>query len=231
MTIPMPVAYGVEAHCFEDFRSWVIEQYKAPPLVAIREETRYSIKARDEAVRHYQDYFVDDLEILSQCPNVNKLQAYPYVNWKNMSNKTIQFHGRCEKGIRQSIPKLATIFCNATYGSIKQALTETNHLYELWNSFEEWFEKWRKRFMARVDKEIAEVLSKQQVQIGAKRKAAPVGAVANLCKVLTKTMEQQGADIRSIAKVQYAICTQNGIYIPDEFLRDVAVALEIEERL
>ena len=42
-------------------------------------------------------------------------------------------------------------------------------------------------------------------------------------------MEKQGADIKSIAKVQYAVCMQAGIYIPDEFIEDVAVALTIVE--
>ena len=54
------------------------------------------------------------------------------------------------------------------------------------------------------------------------------GGIANLLKVLTKTMEKQGADIRSIAKVQYTICRQAGILIPDEFIEDVAVVLTAE---
>lgn len=53
------------------------------------------------------------------------------------------------------------------------------------------------------------------------------GGVANLLKVLTKTMEKQGADITSIAKVQYAVCVQAGIYIPEEFIQDVAVAMDL----
>ena len=40
-------------------------------------------------------------------------------------------------------------------------------------------------------------------------------------------MEKQGSDITSIAKVQYTICVQAGIYIPDEFIRDVAVTLDM----
>ena len=53
------------------------------------------------------------------------------------------------------------------------------------------------------------------------------GGVANLLKILTKTMEKQGSNIASIAKVQYAVCVQAGIYIPDEFIRDVAVTLDM----
>lgn len=63
----------------------------------------------------------------------------------------------------------------------------------------------------------------------AKRGKSPQshGGVANLLKVLTKTMHDQGSSIYSIAKVQYAVCMQAGIFIPDEFLTDVLVANEI----
>lgn len=54
------------------------------------------------------------------------------------------------------------------------------------------------------------------------------GGVANLLKVLTRTMEKQGSDIQNIAKVQYAVCVQAGIYIPDDFIRDVAVTLDMD---
>ena len=60
--------------------------------------------------------------------------------------------------------------------------------------------------------------------MSAKKTPQSHGGVANLLKVLTKTMEKQGADI---AKVQYAIWVQAGIYIPDEFIRDVAVTLDM----
>lgn len=53
------------------------------------------------------------------------------------------------------------------------------------------------------------------------------GGVANLLKVLTKTMTAQGSSIQTIAKVQYAICIQAGIALPNEFLTDVMVAEEI----
>ena len=57
------------------------------------------------------------------------------------------------------------------------------------------------------------------------------GGVANLLKVLTKTMHEQGSSIRTIAKVQYAICTQAGIYVPDEFITDVLVVADINPDL
>lgn len=69
--------------------------------------------------------------------------------------------------------------------------------------------------------------SKKQILENGKR-ANSHGGVANLLKVLTKTMEKQGASIENIAKVQYTICMQAGIYIPDEFVEDVAISLYIE---
>ena len=57
------------------------------------------------------------------------------------------------------------------------------------------------------------------------------GGVANLLKVLTKTMQEQGADIRSIAKMQFAVCKQANIYLPEEFLTDVATTLDIEGKV
>ena len=55
------------------------------------------------------------------------------------------------------------------------------------------------------------------------------GGVANLLKILTQTMKAQGSSIRTIAKVQYAVCIQAGILIPDEFITDVLVAANIEK--
>ena len=54
------------------------------------------------------------------------------------------------------------------------------------------------------------------------------GGVANLLKLLTQTMKAQGANIKSIAKVQYTVCMQAGIYIPEEFITDVLVSANIE---
>ena len=75
-----------------------------------------------------------------------------------------------------------------------------------------------------------QALSERKEEL-AKRGKTPQshGGVANLLKVLTKTMHDQGSTILTIAKVQYAVCIQAGIYIPEEFLTDVLVAQEIVE--
>lgn len=72
--------------------------------------------------------------------------------------------------------------------------------------------------------------SKKQILENGKRPNSH-GGVANLLKVITKTMEQQGASIENIAKVQYTVCMQAGIYIPDEFIEDVAVALYVKDNM
>lgn len=53
--------------------------------------------------------------------------------------------------------------------------------------------------------------SKKQILENGKRLLSH-GGVANLLKILTKTMEKQGSSIENIAKVQYTICMQAGIY-------------------
>ena len=41
-------------------------------------------------------------------------------------------------------------------------------------------------------------------------------------------MEQIEKVCKTIAKVQYTICMQAGIYVPEEFITDVLVAANIE---
>lgn len=227
MTIPMPIAYGTEAHCYEDFRSWVIGRFGSPPMSDLRSDRRIDGHKRAKAIKHYEDYFKYDLETLCNCPYASKLQQYPYVNYESMSKKIIQFHASCERTIRGAIPRLATIFCDVTYGSVQRALETTHHINELWNAFEEWFEKWRQRMKKIAKAEIEKVMQCKNA-VGSRARTASIGGVANLLKVLTKTMEMQGADIRSIAKMQWSVCIQNGVVLPDEFLTDVATALTIE---
>ena len=119
------------------------------------------------------------------------------------------------------IGSLAEKACINRYGSVKKAILGTSTWIELWNEFEEWFDERRKMFMEKQKTEIAKINKIPKSH----------GGVANLLKVLTKTMEQQGADIRTIAKTQFLVCQQAGIYLPDEFITDVAVALEAEGEL
>lgn len=97
--------------------------------------------------------------------------------------------------------------------------TEPNEILERFNK---WFIEKREKVM----EDTALKMAKQNKKIF---KPTSHSGIASLLHVLTRTMEKQGADIRSIAKVQYAVCVQAGVYIPEEFLLDVAISLDIEK--
>lgn len=222
----VPHAYGSESHCLSDFRNWCVDVYEMPSLLCLRNDKRYTTADREKAIRHMNEYFARE-------PRNYPLEFTPYVfiNEKTRYSKGVRTRYKCEKYMHEHIGDLAEHACIAKYGNVKRAILETSTWIELWNDFEDWFEEKRKRFMVKMDDQIAEIMSKKEVVTGKSRKPAPVGAVANLCKELRRTMELQGADITSIAKVEYAVCVQNGLYIPDEFLTDVAVALDVEGKI
>lgn len=215
-----PIAYGTESHALEDFRNWCIDMFKTPQLVVLRTGSSYTVSDRERAVKHYQDYFNNEPRVYS-----SQFEHYPWVTYNaHLFSRTNRERAVCEKYFHKHIGDLATYACIAKYGSVKAAFLKTSTWIELWNDFEDWFQGKRERFMAKQKTEIEKVLNK--AELTKKKLPQSHGGVANLLKVLTKTMEQQGADITSIAKVQYAVATQAGIYIPSEFLTDVAVALD-----
>lgn len=128
------------------------------------------------------------------------------------------FHSNCK-------PMIEGMFRVYKWDGIGEAIEHTQNYAELCGIWDGWFEQKKERFMKKQNEVI-----KQTTGLPAKMPNSH-GGVANLLKTLTKTMTLQGASIQSIAKVQYAICTQAGIYIPNEFLTDVAVALDYNERI
>lgn len=144
------------------------------------------------------------------------------------------FNGRCGFGYRYFLKascelyfekharQIISLFLSESYNSIEDTILKTDCFLELWNVFERWFDDRRNKFMENMKADIEEIR-----RISVRKTPQSHGGVANLLKVLTKTMEKQGSDIASIAKVQYAVCVQAGIYIPDEFIRDVAVTLDM----
>lgn len=133
-------------------------------------------------------------------------------------------HGKCERYFQDNSKKIILDFLHNTYGTIEIAVLKTDSFTKLAEEYLEWFEERRMRFMEQTDTDI-----QKWKEACAASKPQSHGGVANLLKVLTKTMEKQGADIQNIAKVQYAVCVQAGIYIPDEFIRDVAVLVDMKE--
>ena len=111
------------------------------------------------------------------------------------------------------------------FGDWETAIRQSGTFTNLINGFESYFNERKTLFMEKTN-EIIEQMPKQMTKDGRIRTNSH-GGVANLLKVLTRTMHEQGSNIRTIAKVQYAVCTQAGIYIPDEFITDVLVAADI----
>ena len=140
-----------------------------------------------------------------------------------MSRRRAMCHDKCVAFFNQKSSFLCLIFLTQKYdGDLESAMTQTGKLEVLYQEFLNWFDDKRKEFQMQFNVSEAK---KQMLENG--KRPNSHGGVANLLKTLTKTMEKQGASIQSIAKVQYAICMQAGIYIPDEFIEDVAVALSV----
>ena len=142
-----------------------------------------------------------------------------------MSRPRAMCHDKCVAFFNQKSSFLCLIFLTQKYdGDLESAMTQTGKFEVLYQEFLNWFDDKRREFQMQFN--VSE--AKRQMLENGKRPSSH-GGVANLLKTLTKTMEKQGASIQSFAKVQYTICMQAGIYIPDEFIEDVAVALSVME--
>ena len=142
-----------------------------------------------------------------------------------MSKPRAMCHDKCVAFFNQKSSFLCLIFLTQKYdGDLESAMTQTGKFEVLYQEFLNWFDDKRREFQMQFN--VSE--AKRHMLENGKRPSSH-GGVANLLKTLTKTMEKQGASIQSIAKVQYTICMQAGIYIPDEFIEDVAVALSVME--
>lgn len=109
-------------------------------------------------------------------------------------------------------------------GDLKEAMLRAGTFENFFYGFREYFNERRAAYMAEIDNQLA----KNRTQLTKSGKMPQShGGVANLLKVLTKTMTIQGSSIETIAKVQYAVCMQAGIFIPEEFITDVLVASNI----
>lgn len=140
-----------------------------------------------------------------------------------MSKPRAMCHDKCVAFFDKNAEKICTAFMREEYhGDVEYAMFKTMDFMVLFQKFLNWFADKRREFQMQFN--VAEA-KKQMLENG--KRPNSHGGVANLLKTLTKTMEKQGASIQSIAKVQYTICMQAGIYIPDEFIEDVAVALSV----
>lgn len=142
-----------------------------------------------------------------------------------MSKPRAMCHDKCVAFFDKNAERICTAFISEIYhGDVEYAMFRTMDFVVLFQKFLNWFDDKRREFQMQFNVSEAK---KQMLENG--KRPNSHGGVANLLKTLTKTMEKQGASIQSIAKVQYTICMQAGIYIPDEFIEDVAVALSVME--
>lgn len=221
----IPASIGYETHgiyAFADMCNEWFCQYNFPIYLQLKRERFQYNKIKEYAYR-------TALEVKKQH-YFDNIGAHRFV-WTASFGQPHKF-----KGYKFSLERLCMLHFTAhteeyamkyvldVYGSLEQAINSTESFIELWNGYARWFDKRRKRFMVNMEIDIQKCK-----EMSIKKTPQSHGGVANLLKVLTQTMQKQGADIQNIAKVQYAICIQAGIYIPDEFIRDVAVTLDMNE--
>lgn len=125
----------------------------------------------------------------------------------------------------ENADKLREHYLRVKYSrDLRQAMIEAKTFDALFQGFSDYFEERKSKFMEETNMALE---AKAEAMAAKGKHPQSHGGVANLLKVLTKTMHDQGASIYTIAKVQYAVCMQAGIYIPDDFLTDVLVAHEM----
>lgn len=106
-------------------------------------------------------------------------------------------------------------------GDLRAAMKATGHYEKLHEDYLRYFEDRRNSFLEQEEKALA---AAKAAGLAQGKTTSSHGGVANLLRVLTKTMIAQGSSIQTIARVQYAVCIQAGIMLPNEFLTDVLVA-------
>lgn len=124
--------------------------------------------------------------------------------------------------------KLRDAYIRQKYGTMENAMRQTGKFSVLFDTFREDFAYRRNKFMEKTN-DLIDVKKGELKRQG--KMPQSHGGVANLLKVLTQTMKAQGSSIKTIAKVQYTVCIQAGIYIPEEFITDVLVAANIENEV
>ena len=156
-----------------------------------------------------------------------------YYTWDGWLVKRVM-DSRTENVIRDAFnyfthaEKLRDAYIRQKYGTMENAMRQTRKFSVLFDTYLEDFAYRRNKFMEKTN-DLIEVKKGELKRQG--KMPQSHGGVANLLKVLTQTMKAQGSSIKTIAKVQYTVCIQAGIYIPEEFITDVLVAANIENEV
>lgn len=184
-----------------------------PPIVTLKKDgTRLNVKHDPDEIWNKKDKYLDGF------------QWYQWTYLTSNNGVISKMHIECEHYIKDRAETLINYFLLFTHKTIERAILETETLTDLWNEFYEWFLVRKRAYMEKMEVEI-----KKENKVKEIKTVNSHGGVANLLKVLTKTMQAQGADIRNIAKMQWMICRQANVLLPDEFLTDVSTVLDMEE--
>lgn len=182
-----------------------------------------AIKGRPQPARKYRNFFVGIDGILTYHWTALPINMFSFrgrgrINLGNLAWIWMQENAAavCEAYVREKYE-----------GKIETAMDAAQNFDDLFNQFSQYFEKRRLDFMAKTETALTEIRNEVTVR---GRTTQSHGAVANLLKVLTRTMKEQGSSIHSIAKMQYGVCLQAGIYLPEEFLTDILVAGEMIDK-
>ena len=182
-----------------------------------REKVPIRLKNRDA-------YSSDYAKASGRSPWFDYPQYY-FPKWTTRG-ATNELDAKCESWFFKNCGSMITGMFHANgWKNIGEAISNTKDYKELCNTWDKWFERKKEGFMKKQNEEIIELKGVPAKVSGSH------GGVANLLKILTKTMTQRGASLDTVAKVQWSVCRQAGIYIPSEFLTDVAVALDYNEKI
>jgi len=203
-----PVFLGLERHCVPHLRELA--------------RTVFEEKCERKLLRLKGEPIRENEWDRKQITYFNGSDMYAFFPWDFSRKNLGLLNYKSREYFQTHSAEITMLFINERYGSVVTAIEQTHHFTQIIKEFVKWFDKRREKFLEDMSTAIAEVKKFQMAD-----KPQSHGGVANLLKVLTKTMEKQGADITNIAKVQYAVCVQAGIYIPSEFIQDVAVAMDV----
>ena len=160
-------------------------------------------------------------------PNDRRLR-YDMLPKKRMDGRSFRPDSELTKAWRwfnRKDEKLIDAYIRARWkNDLRAAMREAGTYEALHEDWLEYFKRRRDGFMEKTNTDIT-ARTAELAQRG--KMPQSHGGVANLLKVLTRTMKEQGSGIENIAKMQYAVCMQAGIYIIPEFLTDVLVAEEL----
>ncbi len=175
----------------------------------------------DKRPRKYTDFYRRDMRIGYDWD----VLPLSYLTGRGSSGQRAANGRRAWNWFNEHENQLRDHYIRARYrGNREAAMDECGTFDALFEGFTTYFAERRDNFMEKTN-ELIEQKKKELSRMG--KHPQSHGGVANLLKVLTKTMHEQGNTIYTIAKVQYQVCMQAGIYIPDEFLTDILVAGEM----